>query len=438
MDLAEHLFRHEAGRLVAILTRLFGIHNLALAEDVVQDAFCQALETWKFHGVPKNPSAWLLQTAKRRAIDVLRREGTARKFAPELGRFVASEWTLTPTVDEAFDAAGIRDVQLRMMFSCVHPTLPLETQVALVLHLLCGFSIDEIAAAFLKNGAAMGKRLARAKQTLARTRDLFDLAGSHDAGNRLPGVLRALYLLFNEGYHGASREAPIRRELCDEARRLIALLLENPLTCTPAVHALASLCSFLAARLPARMDEDGNLLLLADQERSRWDRTLIAEGRRQLDLSAAGPDLTSYHIEAAIASVHAEAASVERTDWDRIVALYGTLLLVQPSPVVALNRAVAIGERDGAARGLEEIGAIEGRERLLKYPFYFTALAEFELRLGRHANARRSFAAALRLARNADEKRFLERRIAVASRPTGPQGSTAVGTNFETAVPSPS
>ena len=438
MELEEHLFRHEAGRLVAILTRLFGIHNLSLAEDVVQDAFCQALETWKFHGVPKNPSAWLLQTAKHRAIDVLRRESTARKFGPELGRFVESEWTLAPTVDEVFDAAGIRDMQLRMMFSCVHPDLPLETQVALVLHLLCGFSIEETAAAFLKNGAAMGKRLARAKQTLARTNNLFDLAGARDVQDRLPGVLRALYLLFNEGYHGASHESPIRTELCDEALRLVSLLLENPLTQTPAAHALASLCYFLASRLPARRDAEGNLLLLVDQERSRWDQELMARGRKHLDLSAAGPDLTSYHIEAALAAAHAEAPNVERTDWDRIVSLYGMLLRVQPSPVVALNRAVAIGERDGAARGLAEIEAIEGRERLARYPFYFTALGEFELRLGRRAGAERSFKAALRLARNADEKRFLERRISAAREQSVPQGSTGVGTNLETVVPSPS
>ena len=438
MEFEEHLFRHEAGRLVAILTRLFGIHNLALAEDVVQDAFCQALETWKFHGVPKNPSAWLLQTAKHRAIDVLRREGTARKFAPELGRFVESEWTLAPTVDDVFDVAGIRDVQLRMMFSCVHPALPLETQVALVLHLLCGFSIDETAAAFLKNGPAMGKRLARAKQALARTRDLFDIEGKGDVAARLPGVLRALYLLFNEGYHGASRASAVRGELCEEAVRLLSLLLENPLTGTPATHALAALFQFLSARLPGRTDASGNLLLLVDQDRSRWDRSMIALGRTLLERSASGSELTTYHLEAAIAAVHAAAPSAAETDWGRIVALYETLLEVQPSPVVALNRAVAIGERDGAARGLQAIAAIEGRERLFKYPFYFTALAEFELRLGRSGEAQRAFERALGLARNADEQRFLERRIAAAKHPRGRQGSTAVGANLGTVVPSPS
>ncbi len=411
MDLEEHLFRREAGRLVAILTRLFGTHNLALAEDVVQNAFCQALETWKFHGVPRNPSAWLLTTAKHRALDVLRRERTARKYAPELGRFLESEWTLAPVVEEAFEAGGINDSQLRMMFSCVHPGLPEETQVALVLHLLCGFSIAETAAAFLKNGAAMEKRLGRAKQALGRTRDLFDVGGVEAVATRQPAVLRALYLLFNEGYHGANRESAVRAELCDEALRLVALLLENSLTATPATHALAALFNLLAARLPGRLGEAGNLLLLTDQDRSRWNPARIAEGRRQLELSATGPGVTTYHVEAAIASVHADSRRVEDTDWDFIVSLYDRLMRLQPSPVVALNRAVAVAERDGPASGLKAIGEIADRRRLAKYPFYFAALGEFESRLGHRTKARLSFEAALELARNPAERQFLQRRV---------------------------
>jgi RNA polymerase sigma factor (sigma-70 family) len=411
MDPAEHLFRQEAGRLVAILTRLFGVHNLALAEDVVQDAFCRALESWKFHGVPKNPSAWLMTTARNRALEVLRREGTARKFTPELGRLLESEWTMAPVVDEQFEAAAIQDGQLRMMFSCIHPGIPEETQVALVLHLLCGFSVDETAAAFLKKGPAMEKRLGRAKQTLARSKHLFDLTGAKDVAVRLPAVLRALYLLFNEGYHGASAESAVRAGLCDEARRLVSLLLENPLTSTPAAHALAALFCFLAARLPGRTDAAGNLTLLIDHDRSSWDAALIAEGRRQLGLSAAGAEVTTYHLEAAIAGLHADAARAEETDWGGIVALYDTLMKIQPSPVVALNRAVALAQRDGPGRGLEEIALIEDRKRLVRYPFYFAAMGEFELRLERPEKARGHFQAALTLARNPMEKRLLEGRI---------------------------
>src|SRR5579864_7891822 len=219
MEPGDHLFRHEAGRLVATVTRIFGVHNLALAEDVVQDAFCRALEVWKFRGVPENPSAWLMVTAKNRALDVLRRERTARTFAPELSRFLESEWTLTPTVEESFAPQAIKDDQLRMMFSCCHPRLPEEAQVALVLHILCGFGVSEVAAAFFSTDAAIHKRISRAKKVLAKSKRLFDLTDA-DFAARLSAVHRALYLLFNEGYHGASAESVVRVELCREALRL--------------------------------------------------------------------------------------------------------------------------------------------------------------------------------------------------------------------------
>jgi RNA polymerase sigma factor (sigma-70 family) len=405
----ERLFRREAGRLVAILTRLFGIHNLALAEDVVQDAFERALETWKFHGVPDNPSAWLMVTAKRRALDVLRRDRTTRRFAPELERELDSEWTLAPAVEEAFET-GLNDTQLRLMFSCIHPRLPEEAQVALALNLLCGFGIDETAAAFLKSRAAMEKRIVRAKKVLAGSKRLFDLAAA-DVAARLPAVLRALYLLFNEGYHGASAETPVRAELCEEALRLVHLLVEHRLTAVPATHALAALLNLHAARLPGRVDAEGNLLLLVDQDRSRWDKARIAEGVRQLELSAAGDELTVYHLEAAIAALHAQARSTAETDWSGIVGIYDTLMRLQPSPVVALNRAVAIAQREGPARGLEEISLIEDRTRLARYPFLHIALGELALRLGRTAEAQRSFCKALGRARNPAERRFIAERL---------------------------
>src|SRR5260370_27826662 len=209
-QLGDHLFRREAGRMVATLTRIFGVHNLALAEDVVQDAFCRAVEVWKFRGVPENPSAWLVTSAKNRALDVLRRERTARTFAPELGRLLHSEWTLAPVVEEFFAPKAIKDDLLRMMFSCCHPRLPEEAQVALALHILCGFSVGEVASAFVSTHAAMEKRISRAKKALARSKSLFDIADADDFARRLPTVHRALYLLFNEGYHGASPESAVR------------------------------------------------------------------------------------------------------------------------------------------------------------------------------------------------------------------------------------
>jgi RNA polymerase sigma-70 factor (ECF subfamily) len=412
IELSDHLFRREAGRMVAVLTRIFGVHNLSLAEDVVQDAFCRALEVWKFRGVPENPSAWLMATAKNRALDILRRQRTALTFAPELGRLLQSEWTLAPAVEELFAPNAIKDDLLRMMFSCCHPRLPEEAQVALVLHILCGFSVGEIASAFLSTHAAIEKRITRAKKVLARSRRLFDVTATADFSERLPVVHRALYLLFNEGYHGASPESAVRAELCQEAMRLTALLLEHGLGTTPATHALAALMCLDAARLPARVDASGNLSSLFDQDRTRWDQELVDEGLELLELSATGSELTEYHIEAAIASVHARALHAEDTDWKIIVSLYDRFMTIRPSPIVALNRAIAVAQDEGPERGLEEIHAIADRDRLASYPFYCAALGELELRSGRHENAREHFRAAVARARNAMERRFLERRVA--------------------------
>ncbi|HEX4382544.1 MAG TPA: DUF6596 domain-containing protein, partial [Myxococcales bacterium] len=279
----DHLFRREAGRLVAAVTRLFGIHNLSLAEDVVQDALCSALEVWKFHGVPRDPEAWLLTAAKNRALDVLRRERTARTFAPELSRLVDSEWTLRPAVEELLHPLAIKDDQLRMVFSCCHPQLPEEAQIALVLNILCGFGAAEIAAAFLTGRSAIEKRIARAKRVLAGSSKLFELTKADDFAARLKAVQRAIYLLFNEGYHGSSA---VRVELCEEAMRLASLLRDHALARTPSTLALCALFCLHAARLPARVDAAGNLSSLMNQDRSRWNAKLIAEGLRLLDESA--------------------------------------------------------------------------------------------------------------------------------------------------------
>jgi RNA polymerase sigma factor (sigma-70 family) len=409
VELSEHLFRREAGRLVASLTRIFGVHNLTLAEDVVQDAFCRALEVWKVRGVPENPSAWLMAVAKHRALDVVRRERTARTFAPELTRVLESEWTLAPAVEEAFTSTVIRDEQLRMMFSCCHPRLPEEVQIALVLNVLCGFGAGEIALAFLTSRAAMEKRISRGKKVLARAKRLFDLSDA-EFGSRLSAVQRALYLLFNEGYHSASAERAVREDLCDEAMRLTMLLLESPATARPDTYALAALMFLHASRLSTRLDVGGDLNPLLEQDRSRWDRRLVEEGIALLDRSATGSVVSVYHLEAAIAAAHATACSIETTNWTAIVQLYDRLMDAAPSPVVALNRAIAIGQADGPEPGLEALRSITDADRLRRYPFYAAALGELELRRGHVDAAREQFASAAALARNPAERRFLERR----------------------------
>lgn len=416
MDPRDHLFRRESGRMVAALTRLFGVHNLALAEDVVQEAFCRAIEVWRFRGVPDNPAAWLMATAKNCALDVLRRERTVQALAPAIEHHLRSEWTLAPAIEELFAPGVIKDDLLRMMFSCCHPHLPETAQVALILNILCGFTVDEVAHAFMSGYAATEKRITRAKKVFGSSQELFDVAVGSEFTARLPAVQRALYLLFNEGYHGASTQAAVRSELCHEAMRLAALLLQHPLGATAESYALSALMCLHAARLPARLDPAGNLRALADQDRSQWDREVLGEGLKLLEMSTSGASLSEFHVEAAIAAFHGAATDTASTDWAAIAALYDTLLSLRPSPVVALNRAIAVAQRDGPERGLAEIHSIAERERLSRYPFYFAALGEFELQRGKPAAAREHFRSALRLARSPAEREFLQRRASACDR----------------------
>lgn len=397
--------------MVAALTRIFGVHNLPLAEDVVQHAFLRAFDVWKLRGVPENPSAWLMATAKNRALDIVRNERTARTFAPELGRLLDSEWTMAPAVQEAFSAHTIRDEQLRMMFSCCHPKLPEEVQVALMLNILCGFGASEIAGAFLVKTSAIEKRITRGKKVLATSRKLFDLADD-DFASRLDAVRRGLYLLFNEGYHGSSSRVAVRAELCREAIRLVGMLMEHEPSNTAETKALAALMFLHAARLRSRVSDEGEMTTLADQDRRLWDPSLIAQGIALLEASSDGATFSTFHIEAAIAATHAHAKSLEQTDWGVIVMMYDRLMAIAPSPVVSLNRAIAVGERDGAAAGLVAVRDIADRDRLSAYPFYFAAIAEFELRLQHYDSAREHFNKAVNVARNANERRFLAKRLA--------------------------
>ena len=416
----EHFFRRESGRLVATLTRVLGVQHLALVEDAVQETLASAVEVWAFRGLPDNPSAWLMTAARNRAISSLRRERTARRFAPEIGRLEDGEVPGPESYGRL--PAALADDELRMMFSCSHPDIAEDAQVALVLSLLCGFSAQEVAGAFLVSRAAMEKRLTRAKKVLSGSARLFELgAGDFDA--RLAAVLRALYLLFSEGYHGACPDAVVRLDLCREAMRLVALLVDHTPAATPATHALAALMCLHAARLPARVDEAGALTDLARQDRSRWDARLIARGLELLEASARGEVVSEYHLEAAIAATHALAPSAKQTPWTEIVALYDALLRLRPSPVVALNRAVALAEAEGPARGLEALREIERVERLAEYPFYPAALATLELRLGDTTAAARHFRAALRSARNDGERRFLEERLRECGGATPGRGS---------------
>ncbi|MFL5309709.1 MAG: RNA polymerase sigma factor [Myxococcales bacterium] len=408
--LVDHLFRHEAGRLAAALVRVLGPANLELAEDVVQETLCHALEVWKMGRVPDNPAAWLRAAARNRALDLLRRQHVRARLVPDVSRLQDEP---APAVDAAFTEDAVREEQLRMMFACCDARLQPPVQVALVLKLLCGFGVGEVAQAFLASPAAIEKRLARGKAALRRAGALADLADPRLA-RRLDAVLDALYLLFNEGYHGAHPELAVRADLCAEAIRLARLLAENAATAQPPTFALLALMCLHAARLPGRLDAQGALVPLEEQDRSAWDRALAAEGAQWLSRAVSEPP-TALLLEAAIAAEHCFAPTFAETDWKSIAALYDALYAQRPTPVVALNRAIALAQVHGPERGLLELQALPGRERLVRYPFYPAALGELHLRAGHAREAADEFRKALRLARSPAERSYFQRKLAAAT-----------------------
>jgi predicted RNA polymerase sigma factor len=316
-----------------------------------------------------------------------------------------------PAGDGGEEAHAVADDELRLMFSCCDPALSPQAQVAVILKYLCGFSVREIAQAFLSGEPAVEKQLFRSRRALEERGTLFEVRQPSQVRERLASVHGAVYLLFNEGYHGAHPERVVREDLCHEAMRLGLLLSRLP-AAGPETQALLALFCFLAARLPARVGDDGNLLLLAEQDRGRWDRELVGEGLRRLDLSAEGESLGPFHLEAAIAARHAAAPSFAETDWASIRELYDLLMSLRPTPVVALNRAIAVGMAEGPEAGLRALSAIEDRDRLARYPFLPAAVAEFELRAGRPERAASQLRAALLLARNGAEEAVLARKLA--------------------------
>ncbi len=405
--LTDRLFREESGRLVATLTRLFGVEHLNLAEDVVQEALARALKVWPFYGVPKNPSAWLTQVSKNLALDVMRREQSFRGKEEAIIAFV--EHSTEPAPGEANDHE-IRDDRLRLLFVCCHPHLGQESQVALALKTLCGFSTVEIGKAFLTTEASIAKRLTRAKQRLRDDAIPFEIPGGPDLAERVEAVTQTLYLLFNEGYKASGGDRLVREELCSEAIRLMLLLVEHPAGNQPSSHALLALMLFNAARLRARVDEDGNLLLLEYQNRAHWNVEMIARGMEHLRRSATGDLLSEYHFQAAIAACHCSAPDYAATDWRQILALYDRLVALDNSPVVALNRAIALANVRGPAEGLAAIEAIVDRDKLEAYYLYYAVLGDFAARLDRSKAAAEYFGQALRLAETKSEQDFLRKR----------------------------
>jgi RNA polymerase sigma-70 factor (ECF subfamily) len=409
--LADHLFRHEAGKLVSILTGIFGIERLQLAEDVVQESLVRALQTWPYYGVPKNPAAWLTQTAKNLALDLIRREKLFQDKQPQIIAFI-EHWSADSDASDlvSFDNE-IKDERLRMMFACCHPVIAPEAQVALALKTLCGFNIAEIGRAFLTNEAVIAKRLTRAKQKIREERVSFEIPAGEELARRLDGVLQTLYLLFNKGYKASFGEKLVREELCREAIGLASLLAEHPAGNGPKTHALLALMLLNAARLPTRVDADGILLRLKEQDRTRWDQPMIARGMFHFARSAAGDEITEYHLQAGIAACHCAAKDYESTDWPRILSLYDRLVEFDHSPVAALNRAIVVANVHGPQAGLDAVAAIQNREKLDSYYLLYAVLGEFEAQLNDPLAAAGYFRKSLQLAETRSEKQFLSKRF---------------------------
>lgn len=413
-EVVEHLFRREAGKMVATLTGIFGIEHLTLAEDVVQEALARALQTWPFYGVPKNPAAWIMRASRNLALDVVRREKVFRNKEAEIVHLIEGQ---NPAPDASVLAEQeITDDRLRLMFACCHPAIPAEAQVALALKTLCGFNAAEISRAFLTTEAAIAKRLTRAKQRIREARIPFEIPAGVELAKRLDGVLQSLYLLFNEGYKASSGDSLVREDLCDEAIRLTSLLTEHPASDQPKTHALLALMLLNAARIPARLDGEGNLLLLKEQDRARWDQAKIARGMFHFARSAAGEEISEYHLQSGIAACHCAAKNYASTDWHQILTMYDRLVEVDDSPVVALNRAIVIANIDGPKAGLDAVAAIQGKEKLDSYYLLYAVLGELEAQLHDPLAAAGYFRKSLQLAEIKSEQTFLLKRFQACER----------------------
>jgi len=406
----ETVWRMEAPRLIAGLARL--TRDVGRAEELAQDALVAALKQWPQEGVPRNPAAWLMQVAKHRAADAARHEIMARRKQDEIGRDIDSEGPAMPDIDEALDDE-VGDDLLRLIFTACHPVLPKEARIALTLRLLGGLTTEEIARAFLVPEPTMAQRIVRAKKTLSEAKVPYEVPAGAELGERLASVLEVVYLIFNEGYSATAGEDWVRPGLCEEALRLGRILAARAPD-EPEVHGLVALMELQASRLRARVGPDGEPILLLDQNRARWDRLLIGRGLAGLERSQrlAGAAPGPYLLQAALAACHARARTAEETDWKRIVALYTVLGQVTPSPIVELNRAVAVSMADGPEAALAVVEALAGEPALKRYHLLPGVRGDLLAKLGRHREAAEAFDAAVALTQNARERALMQERAA--------------------------
>ncbi len=409
-ELVENLFRRQYGRMVARLVRILGPRHLSLAEEVVQEALMAALQNWPFRGVPRRPEAWLVQVARNRALDALRRHQSFRRKQEEV-RHQLEEFAALATDGFEEVEERVADEQLRMMFLCCQPGLSPASSVALILKTVCGFGVSEIARALLSRPEAVAQRLVRAKRSL-RTREVrFEMPAPGEIEPRLELVLAALYSMFTEGYWPQEGDRVIRGDVLREAVRLTSALAASQATARPSTHALLALMLFLSARIPARLEPSGELQLLADQDRRLWDRHTLLRAFAHFEKSISGGRQTSYHLQAAIAALHASAADYASTDWESILRLYDQLLEAQPSPIVRLNRCVALSFVEGPDRALACLKPLEAEPSLRRYHLLPAAQGALCLELGDAGRAARYYREALERPCSRAERRFLRSRL---------------------------
>jgi RNA polymerase sigma factor (sigma-70 family) len=417
--LPDHYFRHEFGRLVSVLSRRFGMHRLELCEDAVQTALLRAVQSWSQQGPPDDTSAWLFRVAMNEVLGALRRDkrivpsnDSAEQIPGDAGTVGAASTASAASADDAvFLKHEVKDDQLRMLFICGDPAIPRESQVVFALKTLCGFSVEEIALRLFQNPDAIYKRLQRARATLREQIAELDTPAIDALATRLPAVLQIIYLLFTEGYSSAQPDTVIRRELCEEALRLGLLLVEHPVGAVPETDALLALMYLDAARFDARVDGAGGLLLLEDQDRSRWDRGLVHAGIFHLHRAARGEVFSRYHVEAGIAAEHCLASTYAETRWDEIARLYQMLDDVAPSPINTLNRSIAVAEWKGPAAGLALLEPLKPPNWLLGYYLWDATLGELYRRSGDRERGRAHLTRALDAAPTHAEKALLRRRL---------------------------